>query len=389
MKEYDVIIVGAGPAGSTAASVIARKGLHVLLIDRKRTPGVPKECAEAVGKRCLDVLHIAAEDTWVSNEYDSLLVGMVHGGRVLFKTPRTKGYVLNRNVFDADLATKARTAGAQTLFATAVTSVSIHDRAVVTTTRGCYQSKLLIAADGPQSRIAYQLKLGCIQSFFGFQYELAGRHDPYHTLQTLFNFQDNPGGYYWIFPKKESVNVGIGSADLCGLRGRLDTFIQDAGLSSKKILELNAGLIPGKNKLKKIFSNRALVIGDAAGHTNPLTGGGIPAALHDGTLAGRIAIEAIQANNLSASFLSRYQRLWEKSPFNHAWNAGFSLRKQMERYMRFHSLESVFSKIGFETITGRKGMIRKTMGKGFTLKEALLLYRMTTALFDHILDYGM
>ena len=185
------------------------------------------------------------------------------------------------------------------------------------------------------------------------------------------------------------MNIGIGSTVLSGLKDRLDEFIKIMDLSSRKILELNTGLIPGRNKLKKAFYDRILVIGDAAGHTNPLTGGGIPVALYDGVLAGEIAVEAIKAGKVNSKFLHKYQRQWDRSPFGKAWEDGFRLKNDLTKQANTEILKSLFSKVGFETITGRKGAVKKLIEKGFTFRESRMLFRIVTGIFDKVIDYAM
>lgn len=390
MNLYDAIVVGAGPAGSMAAYTMAREGMSVLLIDRKLKPGTPKECAEGVGRKTFEIMGMKLEDRWVSNEYDSILVGFAGGGRALLKTPKTKGYVLNRKIFDYELAMKSRGVGAQHLFGTAVKDVKIEPQGMsVSTTKGMYKSRIVIACDGPQSRIARQLGLGGINCYYSLQYELEGSCSLPNTLQILLYPEIGVDCYCWIFPKKDSVNIGLTTTGLSGLRDKLDKFVNVSGLSSGRIIETNSGLIPGHNKLNKIYSERLLVAGDAAGHTNPLTGGGIPAALYDGTMAGKTAAEAIKDKRFDAKYLSRYQRIWDRSPFNKAWAGGFRLKRYLDSYVDSGRLEAIFSKVGFETITSRREMLKKLRGKKFNFKDMMVFYRLGTTLFDHIIDYAM
>lgn len=389
MKLYDAIVVGAGPAGSMAAYTIAKEGMSVLLIDRKNRPGTPKECAEGVGRKTFEILNMKVQDEWVSNEYDSILVGFVGGGKALLKTSKTKGYVLNRKIFDYGLAMRSREEGAEHLFGMAVKDAAIRDEVIVSTAKDEYRAKILIAADGPQSRIARQAGLGKLNCYYSLQYELVGRCDLPSTLQILLYPGIGVDCYCWIFPKKDSINIGLTTTELAGLKNKLDKFVNASGLASRSILETNSGLIPGHNKLDKIYSERLLVAGDAAGHTNPLTGGGIPAALYDGVSSGNVCIEAIKRGKFDAKFLSMYQKLWDKSPFNKAWSGGYKLKKSLDSYVGSKQLESIFLKVGYETINGRKDMLKKLRGKKFTLKDMMLFYKLGTTLFDKVIDYAM
>jgi len=389
MKKYDAIVIGAGPAGSMAAYTIAKEGMSVLLIDRKPSPGTPKKCAEAIGIKIFELLNLKIEDGWVSNEYDSLLAGFMEGNKILIKTSKTRGYVLNRRIFDYDLAMRSRKEGADHLFGSVVKRVSIEDEVIVSTEKGDFSSKIVIAADGARSIAARQLGLDGLKCHVSMQYEIEGRCDLPHTLQVFFYPEIDISGYCWIFPKKNSINIGLAAKRSAGLKDKLDQFVKAAGFSSRKITDINAGLLPGQNKMSKIYSDRVLVAGDAAGHTNPLTGGGIPAALYDGVLAGGICVKAIRRERFDAQSLSQYQQLWDKSPFGKAWSEGFKLMNNLDSSAYFNNLELIFSKIGPETINGRKGVIKKLLEKGLTFREIMILYKFGSVLFDVIIDYAM
>ena len=376
MQAYDVIVVGAGPAGSSASLKLAQTGIRVLLIDRKKRPGTPKECAEGVGARIFDLIKMPIAEEWISNRFDSASVSFAASGKITFKTFNTKVYVLNRKVFDYDLAMQAQRAGAQLLFGTPVTDVSIsRDGATVTTPAGSYTSKLLIAADGPQSQIAARLKMGNIKCGFGYQYELEGSTDLPHTLQIAFVSQVTGfDGYYWIFPKKDSLNVGIGSMRAFELKKRLDQFVLDSGLSSRRIIEQNAGLVPAQPHLADICADRLLIVGDAAGFTNPFTGGGIAAALYSGTLAADVAIAALRENRFDKRGLEMYARRWHDSPLSASWQAGLKLKALFDDPKRFRILSGVFAKFDSAIITSRKDLM-SFIFKGLSFQELHLLYK--------------
>lgn len=388
MNDYDVIVVGAGPAGSSAAAVTAVSGARTLLIDRKRTPGTPKECAEGLGKGAIANLGLRMRPEWISNEYDSVKVGILGTGSVAFRTSRTKGCVLNRKVFDRDLSVQAEANGAVHLYGTAVRAVSFgRDGVMVTTSCGQYRAKMVIAADGPQSRIAYAAGLGKLKCSHAFQYEIDGAYDEQATLQILICPEFGFDVHCWVFPKKDSVNVGVSSGRPDGLKGKLDELVCKLNLGGRKKRELNAGLLPGKNKLERIYADRLLVAGDAAGHTNPFSGGGIAMAIHDGRLAGRIASAAVKRGRFDSGFLSRYQSEWDGSLFSRSWRVGFQAKAELEKYLSSGQMKGIFSKLGDERIDSRKGVIRKFMSKGFTLREAVILYRMVIVKFGKMIDY--
>jgi len=115
----------------------------------------------------------------------------------------------------------------------------------------------------------------------------------------------------------------------------------------------------------------------------------VSVALYDGMLAAAAAADAIEAGRFDARSLGSYQRLWDSGPFHKAWRAGLVLKREMRRYLLDGRLESVFSKFDSEVITGRRGMVGKVVDKGVAFKEATVMHRLITTLFDQVLDYGM
>jgi len=219
-RRYDVVVVGAGPAGSTAARRAAELGLSVLLLEKRQEIGSPVRCAEGVGHELL-VPFIEPDERWISARIDKAQFTTMAGDRA--ETRRAeggKGYVLERRVFDRVLAEKAVEAGAQLAVKTAARGLLIGDgfvRGVIVEGEGNVEieAAVVIGADGVESRVGPWAGLDTTlppkDAMACAQFLLAGIDiDPtccsYYISQELA-----PGGYAWVFPKGEGkANVGLG-----------------------------------------------------------------------------------------------------------------------------------------------------------------------------------
>jgi len=158
MLETDVLVIGAGPAGSMAAKHAAMNGAKVLIVDKKSEIGSPKRCAEGVSKHGLKKLGITPNPLWITNEINRVLLISPNGNKVLLDEKKVKlsevGYVLERKVFDKHLTMEAARAGAQIMVKTlAIGMGKVKDNVIVTLEHMGHafevQAKIVIGADGP------------------------------------------------------------------------------------------------------------------------------------------------------------------------------------------------------------------------------------------------
>jgi geranylgeranyl reductase family protein len=300
VERADVLVLGLGPAGASAAYAAVRAGLRVIALDRKHEPGRPVQCAEFVPAIVgMDVGDLAAS---MRQRIRSMVTFVEHDA------PDVKenfpGHMLDRAAFDAGLVARAEAAGAVCRFGTAARR--IHSEGVVELADGRrLAAEVLVGADGPRSvagRAVGQVNTDLVETRQITVPLLRPRE-----ATDIYLSADMPGGYGWLFPKGEVANLGAGvdppfKRRLKEIVARLHAAAIASGQLGSRILGLTGGLIPVGGMLKPagtLGHTLVLLAGDAAGLTNPVTGAGIAAAVHSGRLAGEAAAARI-AGNLAA-----------------------------------------------------------------------------------------
>jgi len=296
MNKYDVIIVGAGPAGSSAAFELAGRGFSVLVLDKKSVVGNPNHCGEGISNYCLEEVGVSADQPWIVNE--------VLGGRLMFPnqtfvTFKQKGYCIDRPAFDRFLMNRAVDSGCVLLTNARVKKIeSIGEGWKISTTEKSFHGTYLVGAGGPMCFVAHYF-MQRQQHLPAFQYKF--KIEPSHQEvvdQRWLDFYHSerfPGGYAWVFPRGDEVAIGGGS--MIKAKERVNQFCQDLGFNVEKAIRTEGGPIPFLKKPAKICFPNALLVGDAGGFTYPLTKGGIHGAVWSGKQAGRVIAHALQENN--------------------------------------------------------------------------------------------
>lgn len=321
--EYDIVVVGGGPAGSVAATEAARGGAQVLIVDRSTRIGDPVRCGELIRSRSLEAF-LPEPGPWVVNRFDSYRIVVPSGTAVRYHDP-AGACLLDRRIFDQELLARAVSASASVATETCVSGLLWRgDRVVgIVAERGGERveigARIVIGTDGVGSRVA---RFAGINSTLGMKQMAAtafavARH-PRFAQQCELHFGSAlaPGGYVWVFAKGDgTANVGAGvagaflgdSTAAAYLRAFLDRRYPGAGHEP-----LRAGGIPISMPLPKMTGPGVMLAGDAARQVNPLTGAGIHTAMLAGRLCGLVAAQSIQAGDQSGEALSEYERLWRE-----------------------------------------------------------------------------
>jgi len=318
-NEYDVIVVGAGPAGSVAAATAARKGLDVLLIEKKQEIGEPVRCAEGVIKTGLDQF-IDYDPKWVCAEVKTGRIHAPNGNKLIFTQNDIAGYVLDRKIFDRSLASAAAKAGSEIQVKTQATGLIVEDGSIKGIKGICRgnefeaRSKIVIGTDGVESKIGRwaglmgPLKLKDIETCAEFV--ISGIDIDPECLELYFGNKISPGGYVWVFPKgKNEANIGLGM-----LASRVDgthpiEYLKEyvnKHFPDGRIIQSISGAVPVCDISGRFSTGGLMLAGDGARLVDPLLGAGIINAMLSGRMAGNTAVNAINEKDVSARSLKRY-----------------------------------------------------------------------------------
>jgi len=328
MIKTDVLVIGSGPAGSTAARYAAEGGAEVILIDKKAEIGSPKRCAEGVSKNGLAKVGVELNPRWITEEIDGIRLVAPDGTDVWLTSEEIElpeaGYILERKVFDKFMAMDAARAGADIKIKTLAKGLKKEDDGSYTVTCESMgetfeiNAKILIGADGPEAHVAKWAGLKATTSpkhmESGIQFEMCGVEFERDNVIEFYFGSVAPGGYVWIFPKGDDIaNVGLAiiadKAEKTAYEYLVD-FVENCPYTKNaQAVELNVGGDPVGGLVKEMYSDNILLCGDAASQVNPLTGGGIISGMTGGMYAGQVAAEAIKTGDCSKKFLKKYDEL--------------------------------------------------------------------------------
>lgn len=323
----DCTVVGASFAGLACAIVLARRGLRVRVLERKADPGDRLHTTGIIVKEVVDQIAL----------FDDLPAELVR------HVPGVRLYAPNMRYVDLDapgyyflatdtpnvlrwLAFQARQLGVDIECNTAFTGA--------TRTRSGYQvtgigeTRYLVGADGPNSQVARALELGLNRQFlFGMEYEFADA--PITADDRLHCFVDRklaPGYIGWMVPGVGCTQIGLArrmSRDPDAMKRVMERFLEKIATISdvrkREPLSIRAGVIPCGGVVRPVTTERALLVGDAAGMVSPVTAGGIHTALKHGLAAGHAIAEFLEG----------------KCEDPHLWFAATYPKFRIKRLLRF------------------------------------------------------
>lgn len=324
MKDsYDVVVVGGGPAGTTAAKFAAMGGADVLVLEKDREIGVPVRCGEAVDHEGI-IEFIQPDKKFVAAEIRNFKL-VAPDGTVVKPFIEGLGYVLDRRVFDYELARLAADEGAEVVTKAYVDGVTRTNGRVDGVTvqykgdRITLKSKIVIGADGVESRVGRWAGMNTTVSMHDMESaaQVTAANVDVEDDTCLFYFGERyaPGGYLWVFPKgNRTANIGLAvAADqsrkkhaLKFLEEFMETNFPDASVLSKL-----AGGVPCAETLEEVSMPGLMLVGDAAHQVNPVSGGGIISGMIAGKMAGKVAVDVVKKNDMS--LLRDYDQEWQKS----------------------------------------------------------------------------
>jgi len=330
--KYDVVIVGAGPAGSTAATFLAKKGFKVALVDKDKFPRT-KSCGGGVPMSTIKrFFYLKNSDFIESYAYGGFIHSPSLKYQIEFHGEKPVAAMVTRERFDHGLALIAVDNGAQFLDGKKVKDVHVFpDKTRVTLEdQTTISADVIIGADGIPSTIARKSGLTprekkvnvCVLQEYKLDEKTLDEYATKERIGHLHLMYENIPGYAWLFTKKDRVNIGVGEfmlfrkyapkkVSLVEIYNSYFKMLQRDKLIPKdlEIGNVRGGIVP-IYPLEQTYSERLVLCGDAAGFINPVSGGGIHFAMVSGENAATVISDAFENENFKSSFLSRYQQLW-------------------------------------------------------------------------------
>jgi geranylgeranyl reductase family protein len=337
---WDVIVVGAGPAGSTAARVAAEAGARVLLIDRAAFPRY-KTCGGGITGRSLRAMPDAARATF---EAEITEFGLSREGRdrVMLHADAPFLGMVQRERFDQALVDAAAAAGVEFRDATAMRGLEEVPEGIRLRLSGDGSDEVLLArvvvgADGSSGRTSGYVGVEFAASDLGLEVEVEAI-DHEWAATALFDWGKDAGAYAWLFPKHDSLTIGViqrtGVPD--ATRAYLELWLRQLGLEGATRLRESGHLTRWRSRTSPLRRGSVLVAGEAAGLLEPWTREGISFALRSGAMAGAAAASAAAAartGDLTARDLALDGYVWaverELAP---DLVAGAAMLKVLERF---------------------------------------------------------
>jgi digeranylgeranylglycerophospholipid reductase len=326
---YDAVIVGAGPAGLLASETLAKYGKNVAVLEKDRVPGKDKPCGGFLTIKGVEDGRIPP--SLAERIIDGVTISIPGQPARHVDYPHPVGLQLTREALGRHLCQRATNTGARVFLEHQVIHCIRENpnwRIILRGRTKELKASLLIGADGVNSTVARaagirtrfrkdQLGIAVQAQIILPEEEISKRFG--HRMELYYGSQVCPYGYLWVFPKRDSVYVGVGSL-LSMLNDRLErylhNFIENHPIGKHQLAGgilrlLERALVPLTYEPRSV-ANGVLLVGDAAGHCSAITGEGIHYALAAGRLAGEIAVKALDKDDTRARFLKLYENQWKQ-----------------------------------------------------------------------------
>jgi geranylgeranyl reductase family protein len=308
---YDVIVVGAGPSGSYAAYELSSRGYKVAVLEQKEAPGIDICCTGIVSPECFDSFGVNPEI--ISNKGRAAKLFSPSGKSLKVEKKEIQAYIVDRASFDRAIAARAMAEGADYFFSLPAMNIVIDSDGVqVETPRLMFKTKVVIIAAGFKAAFTRKLGLGSVDHFaVGAQamVEVQGIDE----VEIYFSQEMAPGFFGWLVPILDGKALA-GVLATSHAKFYLEKLLASSFCRGKVIrqgTEMRQRAIPMET-LPRLYGDRLLVVGDAAGQVKPTTGGGIYLGHLGSDTAVEVLLEAFDNGSLEARQLSQYQKAWKE-----------------------------------------------------------------------------
>lgn len=339
--EYDVVVIGSGPAGATTARMLAEQDLSVLLVDKRQELGAPVQCSGAVSRHALEEVDIPITDEFVQEAIYGFGIYDQSGleTRIDYRQLKPEeygpedhqkplGYVVDRRRFDRYLMTLAERSGVTCMLKTeGLGYAPLDDHYCRVDLRHFNRTfsvtcRVLVGADGLMSQagkwagLRTHIKITELASCLQFVVDQVETHG---LLEIITGHEWAPGGYAWVFPKGHGyAEIGLGVIPTMtdnDAQWHVQHFMENSFFKERfgdsRILEVQGGGVPLAAPLRVQYADHLILVGDAARHVNPITGGGIHTALSGGAIAADFLARHLNAGRPNrAAEMAGYQEAW-------------------------------------------------------------------------------
>src|SRR5256714_154403 len=344
-ENWNVLIVGGGPAGLAAGEAAARQGVRTLILERQHEIGYPIHTSGGSWMRDMQALNIPKH---LYHPINKVFFVSPRREVPLYYNPAAACVIDVRGVYQ-HLASRAVAAGAVLRVNHTVEQTFLEDARVCGVSvknhvnqRETLRADVTIDASGFSRHVGVRTEMGKAFHRYGYgaEYDMYAPNYPQDELYLIMGSQFAPRGYAWAFPRgngRVRLGVGILHPDCDDdARTYLDNIVRDLPQLTDKFkdsspIEYHTGLFPSEGSLERFSRDGLLLAGDAGGHGSTLVGEGIRFAIYSGQMAGTVAAEAVKAGNTSAAFLGRFDKQW-RARFGRDMDISYMINKRIATY---------------------------------------------------------
>jgi geranylgeranyl reductase family protein len=318
--DYDVVVIGGGPAGLLAAAEVAKYDFNVMVMEEHAQIGVPDHCAGLLSTSGLQSLGLNPPSDVVQNHVIGARLHAPSGGAVEIERGKREALVVDRRLFDQWLADRARDVGVEISPNTKVTKMTHSNKMWILSTNSQIQNRaqIVINAEGARCVLSKSVGLPVVKRSYrlpAYQFEVTGADLDSQFVEMFYGRELAPGFFGWIIPISDGrARIGLASRDRSKMR--LRRAMQRHKIISTRVKNATVerglgGVVLVGLPVSQTHKDGLMVVGDAAGQVKPTTGGGVIMGGTAARIAGRTATRALEQNDATSDTLGTYTKSWK------------------------------------------------------------------------------